>query len=476
VSFSSDGRILASGSYDKTIKLRDVKSGKLLVTLYSFPDASLALTPEGYFSGTGNYKDYVHFVDFSTFKVYDFDQFAERFYRPELVTLALAGGKLPKTESISSIVARKPAPEVRILSPEDGFKTSSDTLNLKVRLINQGGGIGDIVVKINGIAVAGSSTRSIKARRDKLTLSFTLKLKEGENKVEVIAYNKDRSMYNHEKLRVFSDYKLSAPDLYALVVGIDKFRNEELNLKYAVKDATLFANTLRDVASPLFRKVKVVLLTKPEETTKEAIEKAFERIGKEVKANDYFIFYAATHGDVSSFDDGREIFFLITSNVLFYDPQNLEKSAISHPELVNLIAKIPAQNKVIVLDACHSGEAGRKIMLALAETQKLTFIRGMDTKTAIEILRKAAGGSVFTASQSVENALEGFKGHGLFTYTLVEGLKGKADANGDGFVKLDELKSYVEEKVFERSKEIFRKQQVPYISIGSFDFPVSKVK
>jgi uncharacterized caspase-like protein len=290
-----------------------------------------------------------------------------------------------------------------------------------------------------------------------------------------MAYNRDRSMYNYEELVVYSDYKLSAPNLYALVVGINEYENEELNLRYAVKDAKLFAETLKEVASPLFRKVEVKLLTRKEETTKEAIERAFEEIGRKVKANDYFVFYIAGHGDVSSFDDGREVFFLITSNVIFIDPQNLEKSAISHGELVNLLAKVPAQNKIIVLDTCHSGEAGKRLVMAMAQSVGVTF-RGMSTKTAIELLRKAAGGSVFTASQSEQYALEGYKGHGLFTYTLVEGLKGKADENRDGYVKLGELKSYVETKVWERSKKIFGKSQAPYVNIGSFDVPIGKVR
>jgi len=45
-------------------------------------------------------------------------------------------------------------------------------------------------------------------------------------------------------------------------------------------------------------------------------------------------------------------------------------------------------------------------------------------------------------------------GHGLFTYYLVQGLRGAADANNDGIVSLQELYAYLEREVGQRSRAV----------------------
>jgi uncharacterized caspase-like protein len=53
-----------------------------------------------------------------------------------------------------------------------------------------------------------------------------------------------------------------------------------------------------------------------------------------------------------------------------------------------------------------------------------------------------------TASGANEVSVENDQfGHGVFTYYLVEGLKGEADADGDGFITVDEAYRYVSDKV-----------------------------
>ena len=54
-------------------------------------------------------------------------------------------------------------------------------------------------------------------------------------------------------------------------------------------------------------------------------------------------------------------------------------------------------------------------------------------------------------------------GHGLFTYYLIEGLKGAADLNRDGIVTLQELYEYLEQQVTKKSR-----------SVGATQHPVMK--
>ncbi|MCP4744822.1 MAG: hypothetical protein GY874_01580 [Desulfobacteraceae bacterium] len=85
VDINISGTLLMISLADNTIKTWDLSTGKLLVTKYVLNEnTEVIVTPEGYFSGKGNYQDYVHFVD-NKYNVYSFSRFARRFYRPEII-------------------------------------------------------------------------------------------------------------------------------------------------------------------------------------------------------------------------------------------------------------------------------------------------------------------------------------------------------------------------------------------------------
>ena len=75
-----------------------------------------------------------------------------------------------------------------------------------------------------------------------------------------------------------------------------------------------------------------------------------------------------------------------------------------------------------------------------------------------------------------EEALEGYKGHGLFTYVLAEGLNGKADKGKSGFVKTTELADYVDNEVPILAERVFKRAQYPTISISGMGFPIGQIK
>ncbi len=63
-----------------------------------------------------------------------------------------------------------------------------------------------------------------------------------------------------------------------------------------------------------------------------------------------------------------------------------------------------------------------------------------------------------------------------WTYVLVEGLKGKADADNDGYVKTLEIANYVDDTVPQIAEEIFQRAQYPYVSPLGQGFPIMRVK
>jgi uncharacterized caspase-like protein len=101
--------------------------------------------------------------------------------------------------------------------------------------------------------------------------------------------------------------------------------------------------------------------------------------------------------------------------------------------------------------------------------------RGLTESTALKVLQRAIGSAVFSASSDTQQALEGYKGHGLFTYVLMEGLQGKADIKKEGFITIYGLADYVGEQVLKLSEEVFKRQQTPTIQTGG-DFPIGRIQ
>jgi len=100
----------------------------------------------------------------------------------------------------------------------------------------------------------------------------------------------------------------------------------------------------------------------------------------------------------------------------------------------------------------------------------------MNEDTAIKILSRAVGSTILSASNSVQEALEGYKDHGLFTWFVAEGLKGAANSDRDGYVKTHELVNYVGSQVPELAEQVFKHKQHPTTSLSGQGFPVVRVK
>jgi hypothetical protein len=431
----------------------------------------VVITPEGYFNASPDGARHLN-VRIGD-RVFGIDQFFAKFYRPELLRLALAGKGVPAVETLGDVLAGKPAPDVRILSPLPGTTVAGESLDVTLAIRDTGGGVGNVFLYLNGTQVANEARGVAVVGRiaeGERSLSAAIPLVAGWNEIRAVAFNRDNSMESKPAvIRILSRAAAAKPDLHALVVGINEYRNRSISLTHAVTDARAFAETLGRVAAPLFGRMEMVVLTDPAETTREAITRAFEAMRGKIRPNDLFVFYDASHGIVDV-ADGEEQYYLLTSNVLHLSSRHIATEAIGQRELAGLIGGMPAQKKLVILDTCNAGRGGREIQVSL-----LRQTRGLTDATAVKLLHRAIGSAVFAASSDTQLALEGYRGHGLFTYVLLEGLEGKADVRRDGYITVLGLADYVEEQVVRLSEEVFRRQQTPTIQTGA-NFPIGKVR
>lgn len=459
--FSPDGRSVVVTSLSSA-RLHDVSTGDELATMISFEDGEwLVTTPSGYYNASEKGDQYLDVTVGG--KPYSISQLRESFYRPDLVKVALSGRALTGVRKVAEI---KPPPSVAIV--ETPATVSSEEVTVKVRVAEQGGGIGDVRLYLNESAIVLDRSRNQAVASmpgSTQVLSYKVRLVAGTNRIRAIAFNADNSMQSANANHVIEASIVAArPSLHAIVIGINDYEDPRLSLRYPVADAQLVAATLRQQVPGLFESVNIVELTGRPQTTREAISKALQDMSRHVRPDDLFVFFVASHGTV---DDGE--YFLITSNVGATSTHILKRTALSQEDLKSLIANIPATKKLVVIDTCNAGKLGEVIQMAM-------LTRGMNEETALKILSRAVGSTIISASTSMQQAVEGYKGHGLFTWVVVEGLKGAADGDKDGYVKTHELVNYVDDKVPALAEQVFRHKQYPTTTLSGQGFPVVRVR
>ena len=122
----------------------------------------------------------------------------------------------------------------------------------------------------------------------------------------------------------------------------------------------------------------------------------------------------------------------------------------------------------MVIDTCHAEALGNALQVGL-------LTRGLDEVTALK-RPGAVGTTVLAASTSTQQALEGYEGHGLFTYVVAQGLMGKGDVDNNGIVNTLALAHYVDAQVPDIAQQKFNHPQYPTIETNGQAFPLTTVR
>jgi len=190
--------------------------------------------------------------------------------------------------------------------------------NLKVNLTNRGGGLGRVVVAVNGVEVHGDARGEgldANARSASLKVDLTSpQLVPGQdNTIEVKVYNKDGSISSRGVVVHWTPAGRAAPEkphLFAVVMGVSKYDNPQLNLNFSAKDARDMAGALQLGGQRLLGAdhTHVTLLSSsPQEwpapagvaylsPTRAHLEQVFDDIGKTAHHEDILLVYCAGHG------------------------------------------------------------------------------------------------------------------------------------------------------------------------------------
>ena len=456
VTCSPDGKHIASASSDGTIKFWNITTGEFLATTLNLKDGEwLTYTPEGFFAGSEwATKNLVHVVN--GMKTVGIDQMYDSLYRPDLVSAKLRGDDISeyaKKANFKILIRSGSAPITTFLNIDEKLLNRDVTIEYSIK--DTGGGIGEVNLLLNGKNIRLAESVPSKSG-EILYFSHTITLQQGDNTVELYAKNKAGKIESLRARKILKwNGNIKKPNLYVLTIAINKYRDRELQLKYAVTDAEAIIKGFESQKMSLYGNIFTFNLF-DDNVTKEGLKASFQEFSKKVEADDVFVFYIAGHG--ITYEDGD--YYYLPSDFRYTSYESIQKRGISKNDLTRLLSLIKAEKTLVLLDTCNSGS-----FLDSAS-------RGLTEKTAIDRLTRSTGHAIIVASTDTQSAMEGYEGHGIFTYILVEGLTGKADRDVDGFITLQELSSYVEEEVPRRSYEKWGYEQIPQRDLRHQDFPI----
>lgn len=227
----------------------------------------------------------------------------------------------------------------------------------------------------------------------------------------------------------------SAQDTYAVIIGISKYRyNHDLN--YMIEYLENFKNFLKSDYGGNVPDSNIVFL-KNSEASYVNIMKQSKKLFAKARENDRVYFCYGGHGNYGVFGTYDSI---NQNDVLFYS------------EIKEIMRTAKCKTKIIIGETCHSGSL-RTSDKRITQIQKEISLMKSDTSTNI---------AAMLSSRAEEVSWSGY-----FLKAINIGLKGKADANQDSLITIEELYYFVRKKTRAYAAET-GKVQTPVL-FGNFD-------
>jgi WD40 repeat protein len=462
--------------------LLDIRTAQELFSLIAIDSADyIVLTPDKYYMCSKNVANKLSWIVGD--KLYSFDQFDLQYNRPDIVLERLGNPdtalikmyrkaydkRLKKAGFNEKMFSSEwHTPEIKILNSEATSNiTDQSSVQLKICGTDSKYNLDRLLVWVNDVPVYGANGMSlIEEKTDSIVKTININLSAGNNNIKTSCINEKGVESLKESLDViFNPQKTVKPDLYIIAMSVSDYKDNRYDLQYAAKDGKDIASLFSSLAAPEGGYGKVIIDTL---FNKRAVRKNFFKLKQKLsasKVDDEVVVFVSGHGLLNK---DMDFYFATYDN----DFRNPEKRGISFDDLESILDGIPARKKLLMMDACHSGEVdkeetGDMAAANTASTADITFrgnvkeynTRGNDTFTqpgitlnnSFELMQelfagldKGTGTTVISAAAGKGYALESPQwNNGVFTYSIINGLRNKAaDKNKDGIITISELRDY----------------------------------
>lgn len=194
---------------------------------------------------------------------------------------------------------------------------------------------------------------------------------------------------------------------HAVVIGIENYREGLPRADFAASDAKLAAEYFKRVLGVPAENLALLV---DDRATNVDFQKYIERwLPNRVKEGDEVFIYFSGHG---SPNPAKGDAYLVPYDG---DPTYIEQTGYSVKRMYDHLAQLPAKRVIVAMDSCFSGAGGRSVLAKGA--RPLVSLQTSEVPTKITVLSASAGDQISNSYQE--------KGHGLFTYYFLKGLKEK---------------------------------------------------
>jgi len=427
------------------IMIVDMSSEKLLMTIKLLQkDKELRfamITPDGYYRIDPDLVNDFHFVQNG--RVYPLSSFELQGNRPDKVFAALGYTDTVFLNNLSAVwkarvqkagfdpdklktTANRPL--VKWEKQQLPVVTGDSLLQLRLQVSDSRTELQSLLIRVNGVPEI--SSKGLPLEKKKTTgLVYNLPLCSGQNNISIIAVNSLGEESVEETATVYyTPAKTGTARVYYIGVGVSDYADKTKNLRYAAKD-------VRDIARQLARDKDAIILDTllSSQATQQAILGIKEKL-LHTNIDDIVILSFSGHGMLQ-----KETGFVFAPYDM--DFANPAKKGVSIAAMENLLDGIPARKKLLLLDACHSGEdiaATNKQGLPPGVTvnNRGTVVESTDSLAAqpgrnkqllmqelFGDLSRGNGAFVISAAAGNEYAFEGAEWkNGVFTYSFLQSL------------------------------------------------------
>ncbi len=446
----------------------NAQTGASIYSLFPIDQTDwLALIPSGYYMCTQNAARQIHYV--KGLHVITFEQLDVKYNRPDKVlegigstdTALIRSYKKAYEKRISKLAVDTTSfrenYSVPNISFTEGdaiqFEQSTPSLALRIKGEDSSFLLDRFNVWVNDVPVYGLKGITLKEKKSKsIDTTVAITLSQGTNRIETSVLNVNGTeSYRSPMFVKYTPANPSAEKVHFIGIGINEFANPDYNLTWSVKDIRDLAAKLKEHYGEQF---SVDTLFDARVTRENVL--ALKQHLQALSEDDKVIVAYSGHGVLSKDLD----YFLSTYNITFEHP---EENGLPYDDLESLMDGIRPRQKLMLIDACHSGEVDKDEIARIETVTKQLDSSGITHKSKINIVPKqtlgmansfelmqnlfvnvgkGTGATIISAAGGMQYAQErGDLKNGVFTYSVLEAF------NANKTLSVSQLKKIVGERV-----------------------------